>query len=125
MRRLLITLAILCFTALAHGQGIPFIHNFTANDYHANNTNFDIETDEMCNVFVANFEGLLYYDQARWRIIRAPGITRITVVYRAAEKAGGENNGEKAGRNGGESRCSREETGKNGKEGPREREETG
>ena len=85
MRRLLTTLAILCFTALAHGQGIPFIHNFTANDYHANNTNFDIETDKMGNVFVANFEGLLYYDQARWRIIRAPGITRITVVYRAAD----------------------------------------
>lgn len=87
MRRLLAVLAVLCLTTMTHGQGIPFIRNFTAEEYHANNTNFDIETDENGNVFVANFEGLLYYDFAEWRIIHTPGTTRTTVVYRAKDNS--------------------------------------
>ena len=85
MRRTLAVLVVLCLTTITRGQGIPFIRNFTAEEYHANNTNFDIETDENGNVFVANFEGLLYYDFAEWRIIHTPGITRITVVYKAKD----------------------------------------
>ena len=85
MKRLLAALAVLCLTLMAHGQGIPFIRNFTVEDYHANNTNFDIETDESGNVFVANFEGLLYYDFVEWRLVHTPGITRVTVVYRAKD----------------------------------------
>ena len=83
--RLLTTLKALLLAATAFGQGIPFIRNFSADEYNANNTNFDIETDEWGNVFVANFEGLLYYDYAEWRILRTPGISRTTVVYKAAD----------------------------------------
>ena len=83
--RLLTTLTALLLAATAFGQGIPFIRNFSADEYNANNTNFDIETDEWGNVFVANFEGLLYYDYAEWRILRTPGISRTTVVYKAAD----------------------------------------
>ena len=85
MKRLLIALVALCLITTAYGQGIPFIRNFMAEDYHANNTNYDIEIDELGNVFVANFEGLLYYDYAEWRILHTPGITRLTVVYRASD----------------------------------------
>ena len=85
MKRLLTVLTVLLLLTAAHGQGIPFIRNFTADDYHANNTNYDIEIDDQGHVFVANFEGLLYYDHAEWRIIHTPGITRITVVYRATD----------------------------------------
>ena len=85
MKRLLTTLTALLVLAMVHGQGIPFIRNFLVEDYQANNVNYDIETDEFGNVFVANFEGLLYYDHAEWRIIHTPGITRITVVYRAKD----------------------------------------
>ena len=67
------------------GQGIPFIRNFTAEDYHANSLNYDVEADENGNVFVANFEGLMYYDHANWRIIHTPGITRVTVVVRTSD----------------------------------------
>ena len=63
-------------------QGIPFIHNFSATDYHAHNQNFDIITGADGTVYVANFEGLLYYDNAQWRIIHTPGVTRITSVFR-------------------------------------------
>ena len=70
--------------SLSYGQGIPFFHNYTSEEYHGNNMNFDIETDGKGNIFVANFEGLMYYDHAQWRIIHTPGITRVTVVYRAS-----------------------------------------
>lgn len=85
MKRLLATLMVIFVGTMTFAQGIPFIRNFTVEEYHANNINFDIETDEDGNVFVANFEGLLYYDFAQWRIIHTPGITRVTVVYRAKD----------------------------------------
>ena len=94
MRRLMAVLSVLFLTIMVHGQGIPFIRNFTADEYRANNTNFDIETDENGNVFVANFEGLMYYDHAEWRMIHTPGITRVTVIYKATDNtlwAGGYN----------------------------------
>lgn len=69
----------------SNAQGIPFIRNFASDEYHANSTNFDIETDGSGNVFVANFEGLLYYDFAEWRIIHTPGITRTTVAFKASD----------------------------------------
>ena len=80
-------LPVYLFTLLplsASAQGIPFIRNYMPEEYHGNNINFDIETDEKGNILVANFEGLMYYDHAQWRIIRTPGITRVTVVYRAS-----------------------------------------
>ena len=65
----------------AFAQGIPLLKNYTTDDYHAHSYNFDIDINREGTVFVANFEGLLYYDQVEWRIIRTPGITRITVVF--------------------------------------------
>ena len=78
---------IIClFTSLTAGaQGIPFLRNFTAEDYHANKLNYDVETDENGNVFVANFEGLMYYDHANWRILHTPGISRVTVTVRTSD----------------------------------------
>ena len=63
-------------------QGLPLIRNFTAAEYGGHNRNYDIEIGEDGTVFVANFEGLLYYDRAQWRIIHAPELRRVTVVYR-------------------------------------------
>lgn len=62
--------------------GFPFFTNFTSDTYHAHNRNFDIECDDYGNIYVANFEGLLYYDQAQWRIIHTPGISRITSLFK-------------------------------------------
>jgi len=63
-------------------QGIPFLRNYTAQDYHAHSRNFDIEIGDDGFVFVANFEGLMYYDRAEWHTLHTPGITRVTVVFR-------------------------------------------
>ena len=68
------------FTSFA--QGVPFLKNYTAEDYQANNINFDIKTGRSGTVFAANFEGLLYYDHAVWTMLHTSGITRVTVSYR-------------------------------------------
>ena len=63
-------------------QGLPLIRNYTAAEYGGHNRNYDIEIGEDGTVFVANFEGLLYFDRAQWRMIHAPELRRVTVVYR-------------------------------------------
>lgn len=68
-----------------HAQGIPFFRNFMPEDYHANSINLDIETDTEGNVFLANFEGMLYYDHAQWQILYTPDVTRVTIIVRTSD----------------------------------------
>ena len=63
---------------MADGRGVPFFRNFSSKEYLAHNRNYDITCDDYGTVFVANFEGLLYYDGATWRKIHTPGISRVT-----------------------------------------------
>ena len=69
-------------SSLLHAQGLPLIRNYTAAEYGGHNRCYDIEIGDDGTVFVANFEGLLYYDRSRWRVIHSPDISRVTVVYR-------------------------------------------
>ena len=84
-KRLLLLIAPHLSLITCFAQGLPFLRNFSANEYQAHNRNFDITTDDKGFVYVANFEGLLYYDQAEWRIIHTPNITRITTLYHDAK----------------------------------------
>ena len=61
--------------------GTPLLKNYMAKDYKAHNINYDIFTGKNGIVYVANFEGLLYYDKANWHIIHTPGITRVTSLF--------------------------------------------
>ena len=82
MKRLLIPLLTLLQVTTLMAQGVPFLKNFTSQDYNAHNVNFDIKTGADGTVYVANFEGVIYYDYATWNILYNSGITRVTVVYR-------------------------------------------
>ena len=82
------------FLSSAGAQGIPFLRNYSAEVYQAHNHNFDVEMGSDGTVFIANFEGVMYYDHVGWHIIHTPGITRVTVVYRDKDdiiRAGGYN----------------------------------
>lgn len=85
MRRLkqyiIIALLALLFPLTASSQGLPLLKNYTSENYQAHNVNYDIYAAKDGIVYVANFEGLLYYDKANWHIIHTPGITRITSLY--------------------------------------------
>ncbi len=82
---ILFLICLLSFSVSSKAQGIPAIRNFSAEEYDAHNRNLDIEIGEDGTVFAANFEGLLYYDRAQWRILHTPSINRLTVVYRAKD----------------------------------------
>ena len=88
MVKVLLILVTYHFSLLtSFSQGIPFLKNFMAKDYHAHSRNFDVEIGVDGFVYVANFEGLMFYDRAEWHIIHTPGITRVTVVYRDKNNA--------------------------------------
>ena len=85
MRHLKLYIVITILTLMAPmrsgSQVLPLLKNYTPENYHAHNVNYDIYVDKNGIVYVANFEGLLYYDRANWHIIHTPGITRITSLY--------------------------------------------
>ncbi len=66
----------------AKAQGIPFLQNFSSSQYHAHNRNFDVISGTDGIIYFANFEGLLYYDRAQWRIVHTAGTNRLTAVFR-------------------------------------------
>lgn len=69
-------------TASLRGQqGALFFTNYTVNDYKAHNRNFNVICDSTGIVYFSNFEGILYYDGARWGKILTPGISRLTHSY--------------------------------------------
>ena len=80
MKRILTTALLISLLLLGTEtvKGAPFIRNFTTKEYNAHNRCFDILCDKYGTVFVANFEGLLYYDGSAWRKIHTPGINRVT-----------------------------------------------
>ena len=83
MRRILLLMVSLTLLAVpAMPQGIPFIRNFTSEEYGGHNQNFDVMMGEDGKVFVANFEGLLYYDNSSWHMLHTQGISRITTLFR-------------------------------------------
>ena len=83
MRRSFATYLILAFAlavTAARKTGVPYFKNITAATYHAHNRNYDIACDDYGTVFVANFEGLVYYNGAAWHKIHTPGISRLTCL---------------------------------------------
>ena len=81
MKRLLILFAFHFSLLASFAQGIPFLRNHLAEEYHANDINFDVMTGKGGNVYIANFEGLLFYDNEAWHVIHTPGNRRVTVTY--------------------------------------------
>ena len=78
----LLTALFCCLPMQLSAQGLPFVRNYLPDQYMAHNRNFDILAGDSGIVYVANFEGLLYYDKAEWHIIHTPGVTRVTTIYR-------------------------------------------
>lgn len=85
MKRYLLCLVFLLLAGIGQIEakdGIPFFVNYSPAVYHAHNRNFDIVSDDSGRVYVANFEGVLYYDQTEWHTIHAPGVFRITKLFK-------------------------------------------
>ena len=81
--------AVTLFTVQAIAQnggdasmGVPYFRNYSASQYDAHNRNFDVLCDGEGHTFFANFEGLLVYDQVKWRIVHTPDISRVVSLHR-------------------------------------------
>ena len=82
MKRTTALICLLLAALVAVAQGVPLMHNYTGRDYGAHNRNFAVVCGDAGVVYVANFEGLLYYDKSRWQTIHTQGIHRLTALYR-------------------------------------------
>lgn len=73
---------LLCVSMVLHADdlGMPFFKNYTSMAYDAHNRNYDVVCDDYGTLFVANFEGLLYFNGSNWHKIHTPGISRVTRV---------------------------------------------
>ena len=81
MKKFLVVILLLISALACKSQGLPYVLNFSEKDYNAHSRNFDITIDSAGVVWVANFEGLVYFDNSKWRTIHIPGFARATVVF--------------------------------------------
>lgn len=81
MRNICILLIGLCAAPLKASEGIPFFRNYTSAEYGGHNRNFDVGTGKGGMVYIANFEGVLSFDNSTWRMTYTPGYSRITRLY--------------------------------------------
>ena len=83
MKKRILILMIACVAVLsAVAQGFPLMRNYLGKEYGAHNRNYDLVCGEDGILFVANFEGLLYFDKAQWHVIHTQGIHRLTALFR-------------------------------------------
>lgn len=81
IRIIILLLIMFVCTTTDMRAAMPFLRNYSALDYKAHSRNFDVLCCKDGRVLVANFEGLLMFDGARWQIIHSPAISRITKLY--------------------------------------------
>ncbi|WP_142783401.1 helix-turn-helix and ligand-binding sensor domain-containing protein [Changchengzhania lutea] len=83
----LITTIILVFTIYnADGQEIPPLVKFTPENYGGDKQNWSISQSSNKFIYVANNEGLLEYNGAKWTIFPSPNKTIIRAVLVVGEK---------------------------------------
>ena len=58
-------------------KGLPFITNYTTDDYKASIQNWSIIQDNQGVMYFANNSGILQFDGSLWRLIKTPGETTV------------------------------------------------
>lgn len=71
---------------LISSQEIPPIQNFTAEDYNAENQNWDISQSKEKFIYVANNRGLLEFNGAKWHLYTSPNNSIVRSVKIINEK---------------------------------------
>ncbi len=68
-----------------HAQGAPLSHNFTYRDYRSHPLVWNFATDEQGVIYLANNDGVLRYDGARWQLIPTDNPVRALAVNKAGK----------------------------------------
>jgi ligand-binding sensor domain-containing protein/DNA-binding CsgD family transcriptional regulator len=61
--------------------GVPYIRNFTKQDYMAGAHNWSIAQDLKGFMYFANDDGLLVYNGVQWELYRMPNLSMVRSVY--------------------------------------------
>ena len=75
---LLLSFVVLPFEALS--QGAPLSHDFTYRDYRAHPLVWDYATDAQGLIYLANNDGVLVYDGARWMTVPTDNSVRALAI---------------------------------------------
>jgi serine phosphatase RsbU (regulator of sigma subunit)/ligand-binding sensor domain-containing protein len=59
---------------------VPFIKNYTTDDYHAHDQNWAIDQDRRGVLYVGNSSGLLEFDGVTWRLMELPNKSAVRSV---------------------------------------------
>jgi len=86
MFKYLLGLLFLLYTSLCSAQAVPPIHNFTPQDYGAEDQNWAVSQSEDQTVFVANNRGLLEYNGARWQFYPSKNNAIMRAVHVLGDK---------------------------------------
>lgn len=86
MRIFIIILISLVFESLSAQKLYPPIHNYKIFDYKAAPQNWDVSIDESGASYVANNEGLLYFNGEEWQLYKLPNETIIRSVKVIGDK---------------------------------------
>ena len=83
--KLFLKIVVVCvygfFCVQAHAQELPPIEIFTTSDYNAENQNWDISQADNKFIYVANNDGLLEFNGAKWKLFPSPNETIIRSVF--------------------------------------------
>ncbi|HTL98410.1 MAG TPA: hypothetical protein VL181_06355, partial [Holophagaceae bacterium] len=66
-----------CRPSRAQDLGIPFIRNFTPKEYGGEAQNWAVAQGPRGVIYIANNQGVLAYDGARWSLIKTPNRTTV------------------------------------------------
>jgi serine phosphatase RsbU (regulator of sigma subunit) len=66
--------------AQVKNKGIPFIKNYTTDNYHAHDQNWFISQDQRGVIYVANSLGVLEFDGVKWRLLDVPNKPVVRIV---------------------------------------------
>ncbi|MFW5658471.1 MAG: ATP-binding protein [Bacteroidota bacterium] len=68
-----------------HAQGAPLSHNFTYRDYRSHPLVWNFATDEQGVIYLANNDGVLRYDGARWQLTPTDNPVRSVAVSKSGK----------------------------------------
>ncbi len=77
---LLILLFLISFPLQAQ-QGIPYVYNYSKNDFNAAGRNWAIATDSQGNIYAGNSNGLLRFNGSEWQLYSLPGNRIVRSVF--------------------------------------------
>lgn len=66
--------------AQTKNKGVPFIKNYTTDDYHAHDQNWFLTQDQRGVLYAGNSSGLLEFDGVRWRLMDIPNKSTVRSV---------------------------------------------